>query len=121
MILQAHRDSVRVVLSDARPVKSNIAFHKLSSGDPPLQLISLDTNVWALAITSTSSLIVTETAPVPVDVMNLPDDYPDVAVFDQVHGASGSLDELVMLTRVMILHLATITGAGYDVDDVSGF
>lgn len=61
MILQAHNDSVRVVLSDAQPSLSNEAFHTLGGGDAPLTLDIVDVNVWVLAVSDKSSLIVTET------------------------------------------------------------
>lgn len=66
MVLQAHRDSVRIVLSELKPSKGNSVFHLLGGDDEPLPLHSLDTNVWALAITDKSSLIVSETEPPPV-------------------------------------------------------
>lgn len=62
MILQAHNDSVRVVLSTVQPAKSNIAFHTLGGGDAPLPVDVIDVNVWVLAMTDKSSLIVTESA-----------------------------------------------------------
>lgn len=62
VILQAHNDSVRVVLSTAQPVKSNIAFHALGGGDAPLPIDVVDVNVWVLAMTDKSSLVVTESA-----------------------------------------------------------
>lgn len=60
MILQAHNDSVRVVLSDVKPALSNIAYHTLGGSDAPLKLDIVDVNVWVLAVTDKSSLIVTE-------------------------------------------------------------
>ena len=62
LTLQAHRDSVRIVFADAKPALTNTSFHTLKGGDPPLQVPSIDTHVWALAVTDTSSLIITETA-----------------------------------------------------------
>ena len=62
MILQAHNDSVRVVLSTAQPAKSNKAFHTLGGGDAPLPVDVIDVNVWVLAMSEESSLIVTESA-----------------------------------------------------------
>lgn len=59
--LQAHRDLVRIVFTADKPAKTNTAFHALTSDGPPLQMVSNDTNVWALATTEHSSLIVTET------------------------------------------------------------
>lgn len=60
MILQAHRDSVRVVLSELQPALNNIAFHSLGAGDAPLPFDIVNVNVWALAVSDTSSLVVTE-------------------------------------------------------------
>lgn len=60
MILQAHRDAVRITVSDTKPAKSNEAFHLLSGADAPLPLNIVNTNVWALAVSDRSSLIVTE-------------------------------------------------------------
>lgn len=62
MILQAHNDSVRVVVSDAKPALSNTAFHTLGGGDAPLSIDPVDVNIWALAATEKSSLIVTESS-----------------------------------------------------------
>ena len=66
MILQAHRDSVRITLSNTKPTKGNPVFHVLGREDPVLPLSSPDTNVWALATSDNSTLIVTETEPFPV-------------------------------------------------------
>ncbi len=60
MILQAHNDSVRVVVSQAKPAKSNTAFHTLGGGDAPLHIDIINDTVWALAMTDKSSLIITE-------------------------------------------------------------
>jgi hypothetical protein len=60
MILQAHRDHVRVVFSESKPILSNTAFHLISGGDEPYFIDSPDTNIWALAQTNTTSLAVTE-------------------------------------------------------------
>ena len=60
MILQAHRDAVHITVSDTKPARSNEAFHLLSGADVPLPLDIVNTNVWALAVSEKSSLIVTE-------------------------------------------------------------
>lgn len=60
LILQSHRDQVRIIMNDSRPAPDNSAFHQLNGGDPPYSLRSIDTNVWALAVTGTASLTVTE-------------------------------------------------------------
>lgn len=64
MVLEAHRDSVRVVVSELKPARDNTAFHKLGGGDAPLSFPSLDTNLWVLAQSDDSSLIVTELDPI---------------------------------------------------------
>tara|TARA_R110000850_G_scaffold91270_2_gene193825 strand:+ start:500 stop:1045 length:546 start_codon:yes stop_codon:yes gene_type:complete len=61
VMLQAHRDSVRIVFSDAQPNISNQAFHLLGADDETLQVPVIEVNVWALAMTNTSSLTITET------------------------------------------------------------
>lgn len=63
LLLQAHRDAVRITISELKPLKSNTVFHVLGGDDAPLALNSIDTNVWALATTDNSSLIVSETKP----------------------------------------------------------
>lgn len=66
LLLQAHRDDVRVVLSELKPSRGNTIFHLLGGDDAPLHFPSIDVNVWALAITDKSSLIVSELDPVHV-------------------------------------------------------
>ena len=60
MILQAHRDEVRIVISEAKPAIANDAFMSLGGNDAPLHLDIVDTNVWVLSVSNRSSLIVTE-------------------------------------------------------------
>lgn len=62
VMLQAHRDSVRIVFNDLQPSKDNTSFHLLNGSDGPLQVSSIDTNVWALSMTDKSTLTITETA-----------------------------------------------------------
>jgi hypothetical protein len=64
LILQANRDAVRIAVSSLKPAKSNTSFHLLGGDDAPLPMLSIDTNVWALAMSDTSSLIITETDPI---------------------------------------------------------
>lgn len=61
IMLQALRDTVRVTFSESQPVLGNTAFHMLSGSSEPFQVPILDANVWVLAMTDRSSLIVTET------------------------------------------------------------
>ena len=74
LLLQAHRDAVRVTLSDTKPAKSNTVFHIIGREDPILQFNSIDVNVWALSTTDKSSLIVSETGPFPVISNGIDDD-----------------------------------------------
>lgn len=59
-ILQAHRDTVRIAFSVAKPVVGNTAFHQLKGDDEPLIVPFTEDNIWALAMTDRSSLTVTE-------------------------------------------------------------
>lgn len=60
MVLQAPRDSVRIVFSDLKPAMSNTAFHMIDGSSDPLSIPYTFTDVWALATTDRSSLTVTE-------------------------------------------------------------
>ena len=60
LLLQAHRDSVRIVFSDLKPVLGNSAFHQLGGEDESLYIPFNDVNMWVLAVSDTSSLTVTE-------------------------------------------------------------
>lgn len=65
VLLQAHRDDVRIVMSDTQPATNNSSFHLIGGADPALLLPTIDTNVWALPVSVNSSLIVTEEADTP--------------------------------------------------------
>lgn len=90
MILQSLRDTVRITLSDLKPAKSNTVFHELGGKDAPLTFPSIDTNVWALAMTNRSALIVSETEPVPI----------------AIHDALGN--ELSSLRGALDVHIADV-------------
>lgn len=60
LLLQSHRDTVRIAFSDFQPAKSNPTFHELGGEHPPLNLPFVDTAVWALAMTERSALTVTQ-------------------------------------------------------------
>jgi len=68
--LQAKRDQVRIALSALKPADDTDKFHILAGKDAPLQFNSLDTNVWVLAMSEESSLIVSETAPVLTEIVD---------------------------------------------------
>lgn len=60
ILIQNKRDTVRVTLSDVKPARANTVFHVLSKSDPMMKFRDLDTNVWVLSMTDTSSISVTE-------------------------------------------------------------
>lgn len=66
--LQAKRDTVRIALSTLQPADDTIAFHILGGKDAPLHFNSIDTNLWVLAMSDESSLIVSETEPESVHI-----------------------------------------------------
>ena len=90
LVLQALRDSVRVVLSDLQPAITNPVFHLLSGKDAPLTLPSLDVNVWALAMTDRASLVSSELVGTPVV---LHDDLNNPAYVDPFSGALGVIEQ----------------------------
>jgi hypothetical protein len=61
ILLQCLRDAVRIVMSNDKPSMNNTSYHLLSGAMPVLPLDVVDTKIWALATSSNSSLIVTET------------------------------------------------------------
>lgn len=72
LLLQAHNDSVRIVMSNSKPARSNPTYHLLGGKDPVLPIPIVDVNVWALAVSDRSSLIVTESSTLfPVQVCDL--------------------------------------------------
>jgi len=73
LLLQSHRDDVRIVLSDAKPAFGNSIYHTLGGDDELLKFDSIDVNVWVLATTDSCSLVVSETDAVVVTVGNVVD------------------------------------------------
>jgi len=71
-LLQSHRDTVRIAFSDAKPAKSNTAFHELGGQagiESVLDVSPIETFIWALAMTSSSKLTITETdGNIPVSI-----------------------------------------------------
>ena len=62
--LQSLRSEVRVVLSAVQPARDNSVFHVLTGADNPMQLLNLETDVWALAVSTDATLVITETGSV---------------------------------------------------------
>lgn len=61
LLLQASRDTVKIAFSDVKPSLGNTAFHQLNDKNPsPYPIPIVDTNVWALATTDKTGLVVTE-------------------------------------------------------------
>lgn len=60
LLLQVHNDAVRIVIADSKPARSNTVFHLLTAADAPMMFEYLDSNVWVLATSSKSTLIITE-------------------------------------------------------------
>ncbi len=60
LVLQSHRDAVRIVFSDDKPARANTTFHELGGNSDPLCTPHNETSVWALSMTVSSALTVTE-------------------------------------------------------------
>lgn len=60
LLLQSHRDTVRIAFSDVKPAKGNTVFHELGGEHPPLNIPRVDVAVWALATTDRCSLTATQ-------------------------------------------------------------
>lgn len=60
LLLQSLRDEVRIAFSVIQPTRANEIYHTLSGKDAPLPVNAPDVDVWALAMTDSSALIVTE-------------------------------------------------------------
>jgi hypothetical protein len=60
IILQAFRDSVRIVMATDRPSLANTAYHLIGGNTPVLTMDIIDTKLWALATSPNSSLTVSE-------------------------------------------------------------
>lgn len=72
--LQSSRDVVRVALSNIKPSRDNTVFHTLSGADNPLQFLNIDSDVWVLATSENTYLVVTET-----DIIGKNDWYSEVS------------------------------------------
>ena len=122
ILLQAHRDAVRVTLSDVKPAKSNSVFHVVGRDDPILQFNSIDANVWALATTETSSLIASETDAVKVGVHDglgnpIGSSHGSMGVFNTIQQIQqrDTLDVLrEMLTELRLINLYNSLDRGED-------
>tara|TARA_R110000787_G_C13443392_1_gene446700 strand:+ start:23330 stop:24202 length:873 start_codon:yes stop_codon:yes gene_type:complete len=82
LLLQSHRDTVRVAFSTVKPAKSNDVFHELGGEHPPFTVPMTEVACWALAMTERSALTVTEQR-VPVEVSDRGDMGTAVYIQDQ--------------------------------------
>jgi len=62
MLLQSHRDTVRIAISNAKPTRTNVAFHELGGAgrETMLPIPFTRESVWVLAMTDRSALTLTE-------------------------------------------------------------
>lgn len=127
LLMQSHRDTVRIAFSEVKPAKGNPVFHELGGEHSMLQLPMTVSSVWALAMTDRSSLTVTDTV--------LPDLPPrttfgEVSVESkspvvQIKSQSGLLNDVLTLSDDASTGIATITDgmytceSGTDVDSFS--
>ena len=102
LILQAHRDAVRITLSDSKPTKGNSVFHLLGGDDNPLPFDSIDTNVWALAVSDRSSLVVSETTAVPTNQSNgVPNTFTNITTnTSRTNISKGQLNKIGIQPRI---------------------
>jgi len=115
LLLQAHRDSVRIVFNDTKPALSNTAFHILNGSDPIFHVPSLDVNVWVLAMTDTASLSVTEFG---ASTDNPIDTIEEFAAAMNSQLSRLWIDQLAVIDELRLLNLrfevafeTTVTGA----------
>jgi hypothetical protein len=113
LILQGHRDTVRITLSELKPAKANEVFHTLGGDDPVLHLNSIDTNVWALAQSDKSSLIVSETEPFPVKTLvtnGVPIEFTKITSnASTVQISKGNLNEIDFVPRIRNEHVGVFS------------
>lgn len=108
LILQSHRDSVRIAFSAAQPARGNTAFHELGGNHPPFHIPFTELGIWALAMTDRSGLSVTDQR-VPIEISDRDNMGQAVFVQDQT---TEELDVPLLLGRVL-----TSTAADTVIDD----
>lgn len=113
LLLQSHRDTVRIAFSDTKPAKSNTVYHELGGEHSPLHVPMTEQSVWALAMTERSALTVTEQR-VPVEVSNRDDIGVAVFISDQT---TNTLSVPLLQDRA-VLTLASTAAVGLNVIEV---
>lgn len=72
LLLQSHRDTVRIAFSDVKPARDNTVFHELGGDNEPLNIPLTETDVWALATSDKCALTATQfKSPVTDGLSNL--------------------------------------------------
>lgn len=56
LLLQSHRDTVRIAFSDVKPARDNTVFHELGEKDGPYNIPLTEVAVWALATSDRCAL-----------------------------------------------------------------
>ena len=102
LVLQAHRDTVRVAFNDVRPAVADTAFHQFSGADPIHSVPALDTNVWVLAMTESSSLVVTEFTGEPGE--NPIDTIAELALLMLTQSAKIALNQVSIISELQLLN-----------------
>lgn len=93
VLLQSHRDTVRVVFSDVKPAKSNTTFHELGGEHEPLDVPYTDSDVWVLATTDRCALTITTQPILPVELTDKSSRSAMVSMTGELHVA-GKVDEV---------------------------
>lgn len=83
LLLQSHRDTVRIAFSDIKPSRDNTVFHELGGEHEPWNIPLTETAGWALATSSNCALTVTQ-GRVPVEVGSRGDIGQSVFINDQI-------------------------------------
>ena len=122
--LQSLRDTVRVVFSDVKPTRDNSVFHTLGDKDNPLQISDIDSDVWVLSMTDTSSLVITETSstinvniesPVPLRTTS---DNLDELITDQRRFRVGSSSREEQASARGVYFASSLTRVGRLIDGI---
>jgi len=116
LLLQSHRDTVRIAFNTAKPATTNEVFHELGGEHPPLPVSMTEIAAWALGMTERSALTVTEQR-LPIEISDR--DTMGEAVFIQDQ-TTGVLSVPFLQDRVTLeLAAATVVGS-YEVEVVTG-
>ena len=105
LLLQSHRDTVRIVFSDVKPARSNTVFHELGGEHLVLNVSMTETSCWALAMTNHSTLTSTEQR-LPIEISERGGIGSAVYIQDQT---TDMLDLPFLQSKVIDLTLAVDT------------